>query len=66
MGEISDGFLDRMFDASHVRVRAPRKNKNHRYSCACGHKTTKRQLKLREGRCHQCGVVLPQFKTGCT
>jgi hypothetical protein len=62
MGEISDGFLDRMFATSHVRVSTPRKRKNHRYACARGHKTTKRQLKLREGRCHQCGVVLPQFK----
>lgn len=66
MSELSDEFLDHMLGGGQVRVKSVRKNKNHRYSCACGHKTTKRQLKLREGRCHQCGVVLPQFKTGCT
>lgn len=34
--------------------RKTKKNSNHRYSCSCGHKTTKNQLKANGGKCHAC------------
>ena len=58
MGEQSEEFLDRMLGYGQVPVKSVRKNKNHRYSCACGHKTTKNQLKKVKGACHQCGNIL--------